>query len=460
MEIVTGVPTADPLVGQRFADRYRVRLLIARGSNGRVYAAEQLGTGRLVALKLLAPIYGNGRSDHNRVNRERFLREAQQLARLSHPNTVRVYDHGVEDGQAYIAMEYVEGQTLAAMLDEGPIDPLRSVRIARQICGSLAEAHELGLIHRDLKPANVLVSRRSGGNDAVKVVDFGLVKEVEDAVHMTGDGQLVGTPMFMSPEQIRGHQLDQRCDIYALGVLLYRALTGAFPFPEGMPAPVLMSHLNDPPLPFSAVTSRHLPSCVEWTVQRCLEKDREARFVDVRELDRALRLCEASLLDESATSLTQLRLVDGRLLLPESLYGATSSEPWRGVAFFAVGAVTVAVLAMVFGFVLVKGVLAAMEPPEIGLDASPARAVEAVEMGQGTPIGAWETQPVPEPLAAEPAALAEPLAAPGGVAEPPLRAARPVRPLEETVPPDLVERSRIPEVPTPKPESVDLLDVR
>lgn len=353
----------DPRIGQLFAGRYRIDRLVARGSIGRVYIAEQVALRRSVALKILSP----GEFTKPERNRERFLREASQLARLSHPNTVRVIDHGVEQDQSFIVMEYIEGPTLQALLTDTRLDPVRAVRLARQICGSLGEAHELGLVHRDLKPANVLVARGGHNEDLVKVVDFGLVKDVEDAVHTTGEGQMVGTPMFMAPEQIRGQKLDQRCDVYALGVLLYRAITGYYPFADKLPAAVMMSHLNDAPLRFSAVAGElDLPECVEWTVLRCLEKDRDARFANVRELQRALKLCEASLLDDGTATLTRLRLVDGRVVLPEAIYGrmpvptSGGRERWaRGIGIgLAIGASMVAAGAA--GFFVARGLTEAL----------------------------------------------------------------------------------------------------
>jgi eukaryotic-like serine/threonine-protein kinase len=354
--------SGDPLVGQLFAGRYRITRLISRGEIARVYVAEQVPGGRAVALKVLASC------DVNKY-RDRFLREAAQLSRLSHPNTVRVLDHGVEGDQPFIAMEYIEGPTLHALLADTRLDPVRAVRIARQICGSLGEAHDLGLIHRDLKPANVLVARGPHNDDLVQVVDFGLVKEVEDAVHTTGEGIMVGTPMFMAPEQIRGQKLDQRCDVYALGVLLYRAITGYWPFPDKLPSAVMMSHLNDPPARFATVAPElELPDCVEWTVMRCLEKDRDARFVTVKELQRALKLCEAALLDPATAPLTHLGLADGRVVLPEAIYGRTapprSADRERIVRYGGIALMvgTLMAAATVFGFVVARGVHAAMDP--------------------------------------------------------------------------------------------------
>lgn len=361
-------PHSDPMIGQLFAGRYRIQRLIARGSIGRVYVAEQTSIGRSIALKILAPT----ELARPEKSRDRFLREASQLARLSHPNTVRVFDHGVENDQSFIAMEYIEGPTLAALLSDTRLDPVRAVRIARQICGSLGEAHELGLIHRDLKPANVLVAKGAHNEDLVKVVDFGLVKDVEDAVHTTGEGLMVGTPMYMAPEQIRGQKLDQRCDVYALGVLLYRAITGHYPFADKLPAAVMMSHLNDAPLRFGAVAAElDLPESVEWTVMRCLEKDRENRFANVRELQRALKLCEASLLDETTASLTQLRLLEGRVVLPEAIYGrmpvpvSVRRKVWLRAAGIALVVSASMVAATAFGFVVARGLTAALDPPVI-----------------------------------------------------------------------------------------------
>jgi hypothetical protein len=463
----------DPLIGQRFAGRYRIRALVAAGSMGKVYDAEQEPLGRAVALKVLDIADADRDASASRGQRaqERFLREASLLGRLSHPNTVRVFDYGVEQDKPFIVMELVRGQNLRQLL-KGRISPIRAVRIARQICGSLSEAHEVGLVHRDLKPANVLVARGPDGDDLVKVVDFGLVKEMEDAVHMTGEGLMVGTPMFMAPEQIRGRKLDQRVDVYSLGILLYNALTGSFPFEQGQPAAVLMAHLTDPPKPFSEVApGLELPDCVEWTVQRCLEKSPSGRFANVRELSRALKLCEAALLDEATATLTRLSLVEGRLVLPEAIYGRTplpARVRQMRMARNGLAAIVVlslcCVLAAAFGFVVLKGISAAtrVERAPVVITPPVAPAVPATTRPEPEP------EPQPEPAVGEDAeGEAEPEPEPRVEARPPPRPAptreRPARkpPVAVAKPAPAPEPPPAPAPPEPAPTAADSeLEVR
>ena len=283
---------------------------------GVVYEADQVQLARSVALKVLDARPGQV-STHN-ID-QRFLREASLLSKLSHSNTVRVFDYGVEDGRPFLVMELVRGPTLRQLIGRGPLPPLRAMRIAHQVCGSLHEAHRAGVIHRDLKPANVLIAHDQDGEDMVKVVDFGLVKEMHtNDTEMTADGLILGTPQFMAPEQIRAQPLDQRCDIYAMGVLIFKSITGQYPHEPGDPTMVLMAHLKAMPRTLDEVTpGLGLPGTVQWTIDRCLAKNREDRFLDARELQRALRLCEAALLDEQTATLARPVLIDGRVDLPE-----------------------------------------------------------------------------------------------------------------------------------------------
>jgi serine/threonine protein kinase len=219
-------PAADPLIGRLINDRYRIASLVARGGMGRVYRAEQAPLGREVALKVLHPRY---EGDHDPEFQRRFFLEASTCAKLSHPNTVTIFDYGrTEDDIYYIAMELLEGRTLhRAVRTDGPFAPQRAMHIARQVCRSLREAHKSGLVHRDLKPANVFLMRHGDEEDFVKVLDFGLVKDIETPDEdLTETGLFMGSPKYMSPEQIRGENVDGRCDVYALGVMLYEMLTG------------------------------------------------------------------------------------------------------------------------------------------------------------------------------------------------------------------------------------------
>ncbi len=303
------------LLGQVVDGRYELREVIARGAMGAVYLARQMPLDRPVALKVLDPVSVVG--DFS-VFEERFLREASTLARLQHPNTVRVFDYGSWEGRAFLVMEYVDGYSLRRLFAGGPMPPGRMIKIGMQLCGALYEAHSLGLIHRDLKPANVLLTRHPGALDVVKVVDFGLAKGFHSGdADLTQAGQVMGTPMFMAPEQIRDEACDPRVDIYALGVLFFRGLTGHTPVPKGKTMAVLMANLHDPPRSFAAVNpDLDLPPVLEWVIMRCLEKEPEARFANVMELRKGLKACMLALEDPNMRDLA-IDIDEGMAVLPD-----------------------------------------------------------------------------------------------------------------------------------------------
>ena len=278
----------DPLIGRVLQGRYEVCALVARGGMGKIYRAEQVPLGRPVALKVLDLGYS---TEFDPEFRKRFFLEAATSARLAHPNTIRIFDYGHEGDVFFIAMEFIEGRTLLKIIkDEAPLPPLRVVHLARQMCGSLQEAHGLGVIHRDLKPSNVLVTRHGDLVDYVKVLDFGLVKLLEDdGQEMTKSGLFLGSPNYMSPEQIRAKGVDQRSDIYSLGVILYRALTGRIPFRRDSSMGTLVAQLEDDPPPFSrSAPGVPIPESLETLVMRCLHKTPDGRFNTVQDLDQAL----------------------------------------------------------------------------------------------------------------------------------------------------------------------------
>ncbi len=228
----------------------------------------------------------------------RFEREVQSAARLTHPNTIEIYDYGhTEDGTFYYVMEYLQGQSLSELVRKaGPLPPGRVIYLFRQVCAGLAEAHELGLVHRDLKPANVFVAVRGGESDVAKVLDFGLVKVTRDpgAAALTGDMTVSGTPMYMAPEQaVADRSLDARADIYALGAMMYFALTGQPPFTGESAFAVMMAHARDPVVPPSQLHAG-VPEDLERVILRCLAKKRDERFPTVKALGDALAGCDSA----------------------------------------------------------------------------------------------------------------------------------------------------------------------
>jgi serine/threonine-protein kinase len=282
------VDTVDPLIGRVINDRFEILELIARGGMGRVYKARQQPLGREVALKVLDPRH-QGELDPE--FQARFFLEASTSAKLSHPNTVTVFDYGKTNDDIYfIVMELVEGRTLAAMLkDEGPLEADRAVHIAVQIARSLREAHGIGVIHRDLKPANVLLTRHADEADFVKVLDFGLVKNVAEDDELTQAGLFMGSPKYMAPEQIQGGHVDGRTDVYALGVILYLMVTGQVPFDRPNQVQILMAHMREAVPPMTRADGVPIPPSLQQIVLRCLAKDADARFANMNELITALK---------------------------------------------------------------------------------------------------------------------------------------------------------------------------
>ena len=292
-------PSADPLIGKTVADRFKVTALLARGGMGKVYRAEQSALGRVCALKVLS-VGGIEQTDPEFEHR--FFLEASICSKLTHPNTVTIFDYGrTDDGVLFMAMEYLEGRTLRdAIQKEAPFDGDRAMHIARQICRSLHEAHGLGVIHRDLKPANVYLMVHADEPDVVKVLDFGLVKNVKSAIgnnpdpthitQITETGSFMGSPKYMAPEQIKGEAIDGRADLYALGVILYEMVTGKVPFDKPNQVDTLIAHVHEAPPALRAMNPRlDVSDALEGIILRCLAKKPEDRFASMEELLNALK---------------------------------------------------------------------------------------------------------------------------------------------------------------------------
>jgi tRNA A-37 threonylcarbamoyl transferase component Bud32 len=277
----------DAMIGQLIGGRYRVTGVLGEGGMGIVYVGEQQmgSTVRKVAIKTL----------HQHLSKDpavlaRFHRECGTVAQLEHPNTIKFYDFGATaDGTLYIAMEFVAGRALADVVQEGPMAPDRVIRIMRQVCGALDEAHMQGVIHRDLKPENIVLTDRAGEIDFVKVLDFGIAARTESAdaakeAKLTQQGMVLGTPPYMSPEQFTGKALDARSDIYSLAVMSYEMLTGKLPFEADTPWQWATQHMTAQPIPFEvSAPAKHLPDGMRKAILRGLSKEREQRPSTARE---------------------------------------------------------------------------------------------------------------------------------------------------------------------------------
>ena len=278
----------DPLVGKTLADRFEILERIGEGGTGVVYRAKQLSVDRIIAIKVLG---AHVSTDPSWV--KRFHNEARAASRLDHPNTVRLIDFGqTKEGLLFIAMEFLSG-ALAARRDRasmGRLPPNRVLRIVSQMCASLSEAHNQGIIHRDIKPDNVYLVDMKGAGDYVKVLDFSVAKLDAPDAQVTRAGVVFGTPQYMSPEQGRGVPLDARSDIYAVGVVAYEMLTGKPPFDAKIPTEVVMMHLRDKPAPLVG-----LPPQLTEIVMKALEKDAGRRQQSAEELDQECQQCLAEL---------------------------------------------------------------------------------------------------------------------------------------------------------------------
>lgn len=268
-------------IGELFDCKYRVMSELGAGGFGRVFAAENENLGTKVAIKVC----------HTRGHDERVWREARAAARLQSPHSVRVLDvDRLEDGTPYIVMERLEGMTLRAYLDaHGRVPALQAVSWTLELCEALEEAHAEGIVHRDIKPSNVFLVARQGERMQVKLVDFGLAKRLDATSEksVTESGLIVGSPAYMSPEQLRGASATPESDIWGLGVLLYEMLSGARPFQgENSPA-VLAAIAADPPIPIQDVVE-DVPVGLARVVNKCLRKSPGERFASVGELAKSL----------------------------------------------------------------------------------------------------------------------------------------------------------------------------
>ncbi len=308
------MPDGDSLIGTLLDGKYSVDRLLGVGGMGEVYAGTHVALGRLVAIKVL-----HAQFTINQSFVARFEREARTTAMLQHPNAVHIHDFGtLADGSRYLVMEYIEGVTLRDILRaNASVPPGIAVDLIRQAAGAVAEAHARGIIHRDLKPENLMVRRDEDGRLALKVVDFGLAKILENTASLlTNASEIMGTPKYMSPEQFQGMPVDGRADVYALGCVLFELLSGQTPY-EGTILEIVGQHVHAE-IPLVTCEGTEIPSSIQAVVRRALAKDPDSRTASAEAFARELEEAVSGL-DQSIESI----VIPGR----ESLSPADSSGP-------------------------------------------------------------------------------------------------------------------------------------
>jgi serine/threonine protein kinase len=413
----------DPLLGRVLNERFKILEALGSGGMGRVYKAIQAPLDRPVALKILNPQYGQ---DKDPGFQKRFFFEASVTAKLRHPNTVTVIDYGkTEDGIYFIAMEYLEGQTLSQLLTTmGPLPWPRALNIAQQIARSLREAHKIGLIHRDLKPANVMILNQETDHDVVKVLDFGLVKsfmpdsaQVPADVSLTQAGVILGSPQYMAPEQARNTS-DPRSDVYSLGVVLYQMLVGRPPFHAEQGIDIIVKHINEPPPAFAAFWPDHtIPPEVEALVMKCLAKRPAERFDSMSAVLDAIRraLSSASISGAFATPISYITAINTGPItgpLPQHMQPAVSPDAATESLDISVGGPEAgkrrnSLPMALFGGAVLIGVAVALVLALRSPTPKPVTALPTPLPTQPTPLGTPGANPTPG-VASQEAAPVEP----------------------------------------------------
>ncbi len=277
----------NDLVGSMIAERYHVLKKLGEGGMGQVYLAEHVKMGRKSAVKVMNP-----GMVHDADAISRFNREAANASRINHPNVAGIYDFGeTADGLIYLAMEFIEGESLTSLVERtGALPAIRAAEITRQVAEGLNVAHDMGIVHRDLKPDNIMIAKSRDGSDCVKVVDFGIAKAAgAENQKVTKTGLVVGTPEYMSPEQLAGDKLDGRSDIYSLGLVTFNMLTGSLPFRGESAQESMIMRLTDEPATLATVKPDVAwPAEVQMVMARALARKAADRYQDASRFGREL----------------------------------------------------------------------------------------------------------------------------------------------------------------------------
>jgi eukaryotic-like serine/threonine-protein kinase len=265
--------TAEEIIGTVLDKKYKLVRQLGDGGMAYVFAAERLHIGDVAAVKLLHPDLAQ-----DALKKRRFQLEAYTTAAVKHPNVVSIFDYDeTETGQPYLVLELLNGVTLANKLQRGQILEIgRVVEIVTPICAALNLAHQKSILHRDLKPSNIVLHKLEDGTEMVKLIDFGIVKMLNEENGLTQQGFVVGTPEYLSPERYSGRQVDARSDIYSLGILVYRMLTGRVPFTGRTATEILQKHVKQPVPPLRLING-HVSEEVENVIMRALAKRAEDR---------------------------------------------------------------------------------------------------------------------------------------------------------------------------------------
>ena len=267
-------PKKELTTGSTFAGRYQIIEELGRGGMGKVYKALDAEVDEKIALKLIKPEIA---ADKKTI--ERFRNELKFARKIRHKNVCQMYDLGTAEGAYFITMEYIAGEDLKKLIRKmGFLSPGQAISIAKQVCDGLVEAHKLGVVHRDLKPQNIMVDE---GGDA-RIMDFGVARSIEGK-SITGAGVMIGTPDYMSPEQVDGKDIDRRSDLYSLGVILYEMVTGQTPFEGDTPFTIGVKHKSEMPKNPKELNAQ-IPDNLSRVILRCLEKDRENRYQSASEM--------------------------------------------------------------------------------------------------------------------------------------------------------------------------------